>query len=59
MDEKEKEKVVKLLDMFDSWKVALKEIKNYLEQDVDFFVVSSGPWTITYDNTKESEVSNG
>jgi hypothetical protein len=56
MKKKTKEKVVKLIDMFDSWKSAIEEVKHYLEQDVDCFTVSSGPWTITYDNTKESEV---
>ena len=55
MDEIEKEKVGKLLDMFYSWNTALKEIKRYLEQDVDSFTVSSGPWTIGYDSAKESE----
>ena len=56
MKEKTKEKVVKLIDMFDSWKSAMKEVKHYLEQDVDCFTVSAGPWTITFDSSKESEV---
>lgn len=50
-----KEKVGKLIDMFDSWRCAIEEIKHYIEQDVDSFTVSSDPWTIEYDTTKESE----
>lgn len=56
MDENTKEKVVKLIDMLDSFKSAMEEVKHYLEQDADCFTVSSGPWTIEYDNRKESEV---
>lgn len=41
---------------FDSWKSVIEEVKRYLYQNVDYFTVSSGPWTIEYDNRKESEV---
>lgn len=56
MDKNTKEKIVKLIDMFESWRFAMKEVEHYLEQDLDYFTVSSGPWKIEYDNTKESEV---
>lgn len=38
---------------FDSWKSVLEEVKRYLDQNVDYFTVSSGAWTIEYDNRKE------
>jgi hypothetical protein len=41
---------------FDSWKSVIEEVKRYLDQNVDSFTVSSGPWTIEYDNRKENEV---
>ena len=43
---------------FDSWKSVIEEVKRYLDQNVNHFTVSSGPWTIEYDNRKESEVSH-
>lgn len=33
-----------------------KEAMRYLAQGVDCFTVSAGPWTLTFDNTKEAEV---
>lgn len=38
---------------FDSWKSVIEEVKRYLDQNVDYFTVSVGPWTITYDNCEE------
>ena len=40
----------------DSWKSVIYEVKWYLGNGVEHFTVSSGPWTITYDNGEtESE----
>ena len=41
----------------ESWDIALNEVTNYLAQGSDYFTVSVGPWTITYD-VKESEGIN-
>lgn len=58
MDKAEiKEQAIKLVDMLFSWKAALKEVENYIKQEVDCFTVASGPWTIVYDSTKESEMA--
>jgi hypothetical protein len=38
------------------WERMKQEVWHYLSQGVDFFTVSAGPWTITYDR-KESEVT--
>lgn len=57
MDKKDMEKAVKLIDTIVSWKVVMKEARDYIDQDVDNFTVSSGPWMIVYDSTKESEVA--
>lgn len=59
MDEKTGKNVVKIIDMLTLWNSAIEEVYHYLDQDSDCFTFSSGPWTITYDNTKESEVTNG
>lgn len=40
----------------DSFMSVIEEVKHYLDLNVDCFTVSSGPWTIEYDNRKESEV---
>lgn len=39
------------------WYEMRQEVLHYLSQGVDCFTVSSGPWTIEYDNRKESEVA--
>ena len=38
------------------WHEMRQEVLHYLSQGVDYFTVSSGPWTIEYDNREESEV---
>jgi hypothetical protein len=38
------------------WERMKKEVWHYLSQGVDFFTVSVGPWTITYDK-EESEIT--
>lgn len=43
---------------FDSLKSVIEEVKRYLDQNVDYFTASSGPWTIEYDNRKESDVKD-
>jgi hypothetical protein len=55
--EKERGEVMDKKD-FDSWKSVIEEVKRYLDKNVNHFTVSSGSWTITYDNMKESEVLN-
>ena len=40
----------------DTWSEVCLEVAHYLMQDADCFTVSSGPWTITFDNSKGSEV---
>lgn len=39
------------------WYEMRQEVLHYLSQGVDCFTVSSGPWTIEYDNRKESEIA--
>lgn len=39
-----------------SWEQMIRETNYYLEQDLDCFTVSAGPWTLTFDSRKESEV---
>lgn len=58
MNKSEKEWLFKLFDKLVSWKFAMEEVKRYLKQDADYFTVSSGPWTITCNDTKKSEVNN-
>lgn len=41
------------------WEDVKREVLHYLSLGVDYFTVSSGPWTIEYDNRKESEVKDG
>lgn len=41
----------------ESWDTALNEVIHYLAQGSDYFTVSVGPWTITYD-VNESEGIN-
>lgn len=38
------------------WEDIKREVLHYLSQGSDYFEVFSGPWTIEYDNRKESEV---
>ena len=38
------------------WHEMRQEVLHYLSLGVDYFTVSSGPWTIEYDNREESEV---
>lgn len=38
------------------WHEMRQEVLHYLSQGADCFTVSSGLWTIEYDNRKESEV---
>ena len=38
------------------FETAKQEVLHYLSQGVDYFTVSSGPWTIEYDNREENEV---
>jgi hydroxyethylthiazole kinase-like sugar kinase family protein len=59
MKETYKEQVIKMVDALFSWKAALKEVAHNIKQEVDCFTVCSGPWTIVYDSTKESEANNG
>lgn len=56
MNENEKERLFKLFDKLVSWNSAMKEVERYIKQDADCFTVSVGPWIITYNDTKESEV---
>ena len=39
-----------------TWEQMIQETKNYFAQGSDYFTVSAGPWTLTFDNRKESEV---
>lgn len=39
------------------WYEMRQEVLHYLSQGVDCFTVSFGPWTIEYDNRKESEIA--
>lgn len=39
------------------WEDMKREVLHYLSQGVDYFTVYSGPWTLEYDNRKESEVT--
>ena len=34
----------------------IQETNHYFAQGSDYFTVSAGPWTLTFDNRKESEV---
>ena len=39
-----------------TWEQMIQETKHYFAQGSDYFTVSAGPWTLTFDNRKEREV---
>lgn len=39
-----------------TWEQMIQQTKHYFAQGSDYFTVSAGPWTLTFDNRKESEV---
>lgn len=49
--------IKKMAASLNCWDIVKREVRHYLSQGSDYFTVSSGPWTLTYDNTKESEVA--
>lgn len=47
----------RIVSAIQGWPFLKAEAALYILQGMDHFSVSSGPWTLTFDNTKESEVT--
>lgn len=50
--------IKKMAATLQGWEDMKREVLHYFSQGADCFTVSDGPWTLTFDNTKEREVKN-